>query len=194
MRPWSSVPYANVPFDKLHSKYDYIIVGTSFSIPTCGAELRPIFTGGGTAGCVLANRLSTMPEKTVLLIERGPVGDTWISRIPLISSSFMSGGAFSRLQMSDYQPELNKAFELARGSGLGGTSRINTMLYTRGLPKEYDLWAESGCEGWAWRDVERFFKKSENFLDGLDEENVHGKTGRVLKSGQSPFLILTFIH
>jgi choline dehydrogenase-like flavoprotein len=88
--------------------------------------------------------------------------------------------------MSEYQPELNKAFELARGSGLGGTSRINSLLYTRGLQKEYDLWAESGCEGWAWRDVERFFKKSENFLDGRDEENVHGKTGEILKSELVP--------
>ncbi|EKM83224.1 hypothetical protein AGABI1DRAFT_69471 [Agaricus bisporus var. burnettii JB137-S8] len=153
MWPFSSTSYPNVAFDRLHTKYDYIIVG------------------GGTAGCVLANRLSANPETTVLLIERGPVGDTWLSRIPLASMSYGSEGAFCRLQKSEYQQELNKSFGLVRGSGLGGTSRINGMFYSRGLPKEYDFWAESGCEGWSWKEVERFFRKSENFLDGQDYDN-----------------------
>ncbi|XP_006458702.1 hypothetical protein AGABI2DRAFT_200525 [Agaricus bisporus var. bisporus H97] len=159
MWPFSSTSYPNVAFDRLHTKYDYIIVG------------------GGTAGCVLANRLSANPETTVLLIERGPVGDTWLSRIPLASMSYGSEGTFCRLQKSEYHQELNKGFGLIRGSGLGGTSRINGMLYSRGLPKEYDFWAESGCEGWGWKEVERFFRKSENFLDGEDHDNVHGKMG-----------------
>lgn len=143
--------------------------------------LRSTFAGGGTAGCVLANRLSANPETTVLLIERGPVGDTWLSRIPLASMSYGSEGTFCRLQKSEYHQELNKGFGLIRGSGLGGTSRINGMLYSRGLPKEYDFWAESGCEGWGWKEVERFFRKSENFLDGEDHDNVHGKMGEIFR-------------
>lgn len=136
------------------------------------------FLGGGTAGCVLANRLSACPDKTVLLIERGPIMDSWVSRVPLLSSDFSSDGSRSRKHMSECQLEVgSKQFELVNGSALGGTTRINQMLYTRGPQREYDMWAESGCEGWAWKDVEQFFKKPERFLEDGDDVNCHGKEG-----------------
>lgn len=157
MWPFGS-SYPEVAFHELHEKYDYIIVG------------------GGTAGCVLANRLSALPDKTVLLVERGPVADTWASRVPLLSSDF-SGGTGNQRRLTEYQPELGRQLELVNGSALGGSSRINQMLYTRGVQREYDIWAESGCEGWAWKDVEPFFKKSERSLEEVDDPGCHGKDG-----------------
>ncbi|KAF9448446.1 GMC oxidoreductase [Macrolepiota fuliginosa MF-IS2] len=154
-----SASYPEVAFHELREQYDYIIVG------------------GGASGCVLANRLSVSCDKTVLLIERGPVADSWASRVPLLSSDFSSDGSRSQTRMSEYQPELGRPIELVHGSALGGSTRINQMLYTRGLKREYDMWAESGCEGWAWKDVEPFFKRSERFLDGGDDADCHGKKG-----------------
>ncbi|KAJ3570890.1 hypothetical protein NP233_g4110 [Leucocoprinus birnbaumii] len=157
MWPFGS-SYPEVSFHQLHEKYDYVVVG------------------GGTAGCVLANRLSASPDNTVLLVERGPVADTWASRVPLLSSNF-SGGASSQKRSTEYQTELRRQVQLVNGSALGGTSRINQMLYTRGVQREYDIWAESGCEGWAWKDVEPYFKKSERALDETDDPDCHGKNG-----------------
>jgi choline dehydrogenase-like flavoprotein len=113
----------------------------------------------------------------VLLIERGPVADTWASRVPLLSSDFSSGGVHSQRRLSEYNHELGRQFLLVNGSALGGSTRINQMLYTRGIQREYDMWAESGCKGWAWKDVEPFFKKSERSLEETDDPSCHGKDG-----------------
>ncbi|KXN92019.1 L-sorbose 1-dehydrogenase, partial [Leucoagaricus sp. SymC.cos] len=72
---------------------------------------------------------------------------------------------------------IDKEFLLVNGSGLGGTSRINSMLYSRGIPREYDMWAETGCEGWSWTEVEAFFKKSERSLEDHVDPEFHGKDG-----------------
>ncbi|KXN89709.1 Oxygen-dependent choline dehydrogenase [Leucoagaricus sp. SymC.cos] len=151
--------YPEVAFHELLDKYDYIIVG------------------GGTAGCVLANRLSASSDKTVLLVERGPVADTWASRVPLLSSDISSDGARSQKRVSERHPTLDKEYLLINGSALGGTTRINSMVYTRGVQQEYDMWAESGCEGWSWKEVEPFFKKSERSLEETDDPGCHGKDG-----------------
>ncbi|KAF5348763.1 hypothetical protein D9756_009729 [Leucocoprinus leucothites] len=79
--------------------------------------------------------------------------------------------------MSDDQPGMRKKFQLINGSALGGSTRINQMLYLRGVKQEYDMWAESGCKGWGWNDVEPFFKKSERFLDGNGDLTSHGTKG-----------------
>ncbi|KXN89708.1 L-sorbose 1-dehydrogenase [Leucoagaricus sp. SymC.cos] len=129
MWPFTS-SYPKVALEDLREKYDYIIVG------------------GGTAGCVLANRLSASADKTVLLIERGPIADDWASRVPLLSSDFSSDGSRSQKRSSEYQPAAGRKFEFVNGSALGGSSRINQMLYARGAKAEYDLWASIGCEGW----------------------------------------------
>lgn len=172
--------YPEVTFDELREKYDYVIVGEWLARDYAGdIDLSGSCSGGGTAGCVLANRLSASPDKTVLLIERGPIADSWASRVPLLSSDFSSDGSRSQKRMSEYQPELGRPIELVHGSALGGSTRINQMLYTRGLRKEYDMWAKSGCEGWAWKDVEPFFKKSERFLEDGDDVGCHGKKGDV---------------
>lgn len=131
---------------------------------------------------MLANRLSASPNKTVLLVERGPSADTWASRVPLFSSDWASDGSNSQKRVSEYQKELGRDYLLVNGSALGGSTRINAMLYTRGLHREYDRWAESGLEGWAWKDVELFFKRSEKTLENNLEPAYHGERGDCLFS------------
>ncbi|KAF8878272.1 alcohol oxidase [Gymnopilus junonius] len=159
MSPFDAA-YPEVKTNDIHREYDYIIVG------------------GGTAGCVLANRLSTSPGTTVLVIERGPVADSWASRVPLLSSDFASDGSRTQKRESTFQPAINRTVELCTGSILGGSSRINSMIYTRGLRQEYDQMKEAGLKGWGWEDVEPLFKKSEKALGpGEIDEDVHGVNG-----------------
>ncbi|EIW52847.1 alcohol oxidase [Trametes versicolor FP-101664 SS1] len=156
-----STPYPEFRVDELFEEYDYVVVG------------------GGTAGCVLANRLSAQPNLRVLVVERGPVADTWASRVPLFSSDFASDGTRTiRRDMVPQQhllPKGTRQMQAFSGSVLGGTSRINQMLYTRGLPAEYDEWREAGMEGWGWKDVRGCFLKSEKA--DVDVEGVHNTSG-----------------
>ena len=187
MWPFSSA-YPEVRIGDILDEYDYIIVGkyTTVFFERFTLHLTFLllhFTGGGTAGCVLANRLSQSPNITVLLVERGPLEDSWASRVPLLSSDFASDGSRSQTRVSEYQPEIGRSINLCTGSVLGGTSRINQMIYIRGLEKEYDMWKEeTGCKGWGWDDVSTLFKLSEKALgdgDGNVDQEVHGTTGNV---------------
>ncbi|KAF7356525.1 Pyranose dehydrogenase 2 [Mycena venus] len=138
--------YPIVEMANLRDDYDYIIVG------------------GGTAGCVLANRLSQNVGISVLLLERGGVQDTWISRVPLFSSHFASDGSRSWVTKSTAQAHVdNREIEIIGGNCLGGSSRINGMLYTRGLPAEFNAWTKSG--NWDYASLESCFIKSETNLD-----------------------------
>ncbi|KAJ7642736.1 alcohol oxidase [Mycena polygramma] len=140
--------YPTVQVSDLHDNYDYIIVG------------------GGTAGCVLANRLSQNAGVSVLLLERGGVQDTWISRVPLFSSHFASDGSRSWVTQSTAQAHVdNRKIDVAGGNCLGGSSRINSMLYTRGLPAEFNAWTKSGS--WNYAILEPCFIKSETNLDSI---------------------------
>lgn len=132
--------------------------------------------GGGTAGCVLANRLSADPSTTVLVVEHGPLADTWTSNVPLLSADFISDGSRSQKRFTVAQNELSRPPELFTGCALGGSSRINQMIYTRGLPAEYDMWAEAGRKGWSWEDVKPYFLKGEHCLEG-PVEGVHSNKG-----------------
>ena len=145
--------------------------------------------GGGTAGCVLANRLTQDGTTSVLLVERGGVQDSWLSRIPLLSSHFASDGSRSRIWKSTPQSHVNdRVFEMAGGKSLGGASRINAMLYTRGIPAEYNSWSQAGRQGWSYDELQPYFKKSETDLDQEpgSAPDFHGITGRCawMKKGQ----------
>ncbi|KAK7012866.1 pyranose dehydrogenase 2 [Favolaschia claudopus] len=138
--------YPTVGPSAVRDNYDYIIIG------------------GGTAGCVLANRLSQSKGVSVLLVERGGVQDTWISRVPLFSSHFASDGSRSRVTPSVAQAHAdNREIEIIGGNCLGGSSRINGMLYTRGMPAEFNGWTKSGK--WNYESLEPSFIKSEANLD-----------------------------
>lgn len=121
---------------------------------------------GGTAGCVLASRLSEDPNIRVLLIERGPIIDTWVSRIPLISVDFRFPWSPSYKWTSAPHASMagTPSLDMVSGKVLGGTSKINMNVYTRSVPGEYNTWAAAGRVGWGWDDVEPFFKKSEKSL------------------------------
>ncbi|GJJ10620.1 hypothetical protein Clacol_004847 [Clathrus columnatus] len=156
--------YPLTDFTSLADSYDYIILG------------------GGSAGCVLANRLSAAdPHTSVLVIERGDVSDNWLTRIPLFSSDFHSDGSRSQVWRSAPQKLLNnRAIEMVRGNSLGGSSRINAMLYTRGVPGEYNAWAAAGRRGWGYDDLLPYFIKSETDLDCQylgNKSTYHGDSG-----------------
>jgi choline dehydrogenase-like flavoprotein len=94
-----------------------------------------IVVGGGTAGCVLAARLSEDPRTTVLLIERGPVVNGWSAGVPLLSSNITDSKApVYRLQSAPLKELGGKTFTLVSGKALGGTSKVNALLYTRSVP------------------------------------------------------------
>ncbi|KAJ7485516.1 alcohol oxidase [Mycena latifolia] len=113
---------------------------------------------GGTAGCVLANRLSTNPQIKVLLLERGDARTGWAARVPLMSTNFM-GDESAAYQWPAARPVGDaRTLSLVTGKGLGGGSSINSMQYTRGAPAEYDLWSKNGRRGWSYAEVEPYFK------------------------------------
>lgn len=130
-----------------------------------------IVVGGGTAGCVLAARLSEDPKASVLLVERGPTVDGWAARVPLISSNFTGQKAPVYRYKSAPLPAVNgRSLSMVTGKALGGTSKINGLIYTRSVPAEYDGWEGEGKKGWGWKDVQPFFNKSETVSNGTAEE------------------------
>ena len=120
---------------------------------------------GGTAGCVLASLLSEDPDVSVLVVEKGRVKDNMVSRVPLMSQNFAMPGPL-QIQDTRWTEPLSGAngrrTRLWAAEGLGGSSRINAMLWTRGPPGYYEAWAELGFKSWGWEHVEPYFKKIEN--------------------------------
>lgn len=149
-------------------KFDYVIVG------------------GGSAGCVMASRLSEDPNLSVCLIEAGGSGRGILVRAPAMIAGMISG----RPKINNWafetepQPGLNgrRGFQ-PRGKALGGSSAINAMLYVRGHPADYDEWADLGCDGWDWESVLPWFKLSEGNVRGADD--LHGQDGPLQVAEQS---------
>lgn len=119
-----------------------------------------VIVGAGTAGCVLASRLTEDPELSVLLIEAGPRDRKLEIRIPAAFSKLYR----SRVDWGDStvpQRELDgREVVFPRGRVLGGSAAINAMMVLRGHPADYDAWAATGCPGWSWADVEPAFARS----------------------------------
>ncbi len=138
-----------------------------------------VIVGGGSAGCVLASRLTENPDITVCLLEYGGDGKDLAVRVPAGLILLVPGKPIKLNNWcfhTEPQTHLNdrRGFQ-PRGQCLGGSSAINAMVYTRGSPLDYDLWVDQGCTGWGFDDVLPYFIKSENNVRGSDD--LHGDSG-----------------
>jgi len=137
-----------------------------------------IVIGGGPAGCAAAARLAQDDSApTVALIEAGPAKASILTDVPLGIAALMPFRSRHNYAYETVpQAGLNgrKGYQ-PRGRGLGGSSLINAMIYTRGQPQDYDCWAALGCKGWGWSDVLPYFKRAEDNARGADE--WHGVGG-----------------
>lgn len=139
-------------------------------------EFDYVIVGAGSAGCVLANRLSTDPDISVCLLEAGGEDRSpWI-HLPVGYVKTMVDPTVNWLFETTPGPTTgNRPIPVPRGKVMGGTSAINGMLYVRGQARDYDTWAQMGCRGWSYEDVLPYFKRSEGREAGADA--FHGGDG-----------------
>jgi choline dehydrogenase len=150
-----------------------------------GDRFDYIIIGAGSAGCVLAARLSEDAATRVLVLEAGPAPRTpWI-RIPAGTSQLIFPGKYNWGYSTEPEAHLDgRRVYVPRGRTLGGSSAINGMAYVRGHPQDYDQWRQLGNAGWGWSDVLPYFRKSERYEGGADD--LHGGDGEMHVS--SPYL------
>ena len=135
-----------------------------------------IVVGAGSAGCVVARRLSDDSDVRVLLLEAGPPSDDFWVRTPAGMAKMYQSDRYNWRYFTEPVPTLrNRQLYWPRGKALGGTSVINGMVYTRGNRRDYDNWASLGNPGWKWDDVLPYFKRSENNDRGAGP--FHGADG-----------------
>jgi choline dehydrogenase len=143
---------------------------------TEASEFDYVIVGAGSAGCVLANRLSADGKHSVLLLEAGPKDtNIWI-HVPLGYGKLFKEKTVNWMYQTEPEPELGgrQVFQ-PRGKVLGGSSSINGLLYVRGQHEDYDRWRQRGNSGWGYDDVLPYFRKAENQQRGGDK--YHGAGG-----------------
>ena len=139
-----------------------------------------IIVGAGTAGCLLANRLSANKNLNVALIEAGGSDNYHWIHIPVGYLYCMGNKRTDWLYKTSSQPGLNgRHLNYPRGKVMGGCSSINGMIYMRGQSKDYDHWRQLGNIGWSWDDVLPYFVKTEDNFSGTDEYHGQGGEWRV---------------
>ena len=141
-----------------------------------------VIIGAGTAGCLLANRLSQNPDNKVLVIEAGSKDKYLRTKIPVGYLFSMGNPKTDWCYTTEKEEGLNgRSLNYPRGRVLGGSSAINGMIYMRGQAKNYDHWKNEGNIGWGWDDVLPYFKKSEDHFKGADDFHGAGGAWRVEK-------------
>ena len=137
-----------------------------------------IVIGAGSAGCVVASRLTEDANASVLLLEAGGDDSHYTLRMPVAFLKAVVNPAYNWGYMSEPEPHLKgRQLWLPRGRVLGGSSSINGMFYMRGHPSDYDDWARLGASGWGYADVLPYFRKMETSWRG--ECRYHGASGPV---------------
>jgi choline dehydrogenase len=139
-------------------------------------EFDYVVIGAGSAGCVLANRLSADGRHSVLLLEAGPKDNNLWIHVPLGYGRLFKEKTVNWMYQTEPEPGLDgRTIFQPRGKVLGGSSSINGLLYVRGQHEDYDRWRQHGNDGWGFDDVLPYFKKAENQERGADD--FHGAGG-----------------
>ncbi len=158
------------------ASYDYVIVGA------------------GSAGCVLANRLSAEPGTSVLLIEAGPRDRTWKIHMPAALTYNLSGDKYNWAYETEAQPHMDgRRLYWPRGRVLGGSSSLNAMVYVRGHALDYDRWAGNGLAEWSYAHVLPYFKRAETCARGGDAYRGDGGPLHVSRGAMRNPLFAAFI-
>ena len=132
-------------------------------------EFDYIIVGAGSAGCVIANRLSQDSSKKVLLLEAGGSDRRFFIQMPIGYGVTYHQKKVNWMYSTEPSPEAdNKPSYWPRGKVMGGSSSINAMVYVRGNPKDFDEWSEAGNPGWSYEEVLPYFKKMESWQNGAD--------------------------
>ncbi|KAG6357708.1 hypothetical protein INS49_013587 [Diaporthe citri] len=178
MWPFSSYPECS-PSQVDGKTYDYVIVG------------------GGTAGCVLASRLSEDYDVSVLVIEKGYAKDNVVSRMPLLSQNMFLGDTL-QVQSDRWSEPISGANRrrnrLWAVEGIGGATRMNAMLWTRGFPGDYAAWAEMGLYDWSYEKMEPYFRKIENAV-AHPTSSSRGHQGPIeIRQFSYPFLWIKYLN
>ncbi len=149
-----------------------------------------IIVGAGSAGCVLANRLSADRTKRVLLLEAGGPDDRPLMAMPLAWRDTFMDPVVNWGFLSEPEPYLDgRQIPAPRGKVLGGSSSVNGMMYSRGYPVDYDHWRQLGLSGWSYAEVLPYFRKSEANWRG--ENAYHGGDGELTVSRHTPDKVIT---
>ena len=149
------------------------------AVPQSIGDFDYIIVGAGSAGCVLANRLSADPSMKVLLLEAGGKDNNIWIKVPLGLFYLIGNPRWDWCYETEPEPACNgRRIPVPRGRMLGGSSSINGMVYVRGQPRDYDVWRQLGNAGWSWDDVLPYFKRSEDFALGGGDQ-LHGQGGEL---------------
>jgi choline dehydrogenase len=154
-----------------------------------------IVVGAGSAGCVLARRLSDDPKVKVLLLEAGPPPAGFWMKVPAGMGKMFSANKFNWGFLTEPVAALNgRSLFWPRGKTLGGSSAINGMVFTRGNRRDYDNWAGAGNVGWGWEDVLPYFKRLEDNEHGANVHRGQGGPLRVEDPALKPAVVSDFVE